>query len=169
MSTYNTISNPDNWKIVNVYNINNNNNNVINLTGNNTHTTLLKRIVYHRIGNKWLEWFEIKRSTIRNAGFGLFALRTFKADSLLGKYDGVVLNGPPTNQNVKSYTLQIGNRYINGRQGRLGYVHMANDARNNKRNKCYFTVGGYLKVRNDKVIRKNNEIFVYYGTGYWSN
>ena len=171
MSTYQTISNPGNWKLVDVYDVNNSNNdnnnnvNVINLTGN-TRTTLAKRIVYHKVRNEWLEWFEIKRSTIPNAGLGLFALRKFKDGSFLGKYDGVVLNTIPTNQTTRAYTLQIDNKYINGRTGRLGYVHMANDARNVARNKCYFTDHGYLRVKLDKEIRKGNEIFVEYGDGY---
>ena len=169
MSSYINISNHDNWKLIEEYSINNNSNdNTIDLT-NNVKTTALRKVVYHKVKSEWTQWFEIKQSTIKNAGLGLFALRSFKEDDFIGKYDGTILNTNPINQQTRNYTLKIGETYINGRNGKLGYVHKANDARNSKRNQCYITQGGYVKVYHDKKIRKNTEIFISYGEKYWTN
>lgn len=159
MSTYHHISDPKKWKIIERYNID-----------NNEQPSLINTIVFHNTSSKekWNNWFEIKKSTIKNAGLGLFALRTFKANTIIGKYDGDILHEFPGDIQARNYTLKLGDRYINGRKGRLGYVHFANDARSDRRNQCFFTPGGYVKVREGKIIRKNKEIFIDYGQSYWT-
>jgi hypothetical protein len=120
----------------------------------------------------YVNWFYIKNSTIKGAGKGLFAARTFKEHILIGKYDGDVFNIPQNKTNLSKmhYTLEIydknkGKILLNGRYGKLGWVQFANDGK--EKNNCIFTPGGYLKTC--KFIKKNQEIFVNYGDNYWKD
>lgn len=119
----------------------------------------------------FIDWFYIKNSTIKGAGKGLFAARSFKEHILIGKYDGDVLNKENLKDIIKKhYTLEItdknkGKILVNGRYGKLGWVQFANDGK--EKNNCIFTPGGYLKT--NKNIKKNTEIFVDYGEKYWND
>jgi hypothetical protein len=46
--------------------------------------------IHDRIWNEWIPMFEVKTSTLNNAGYGLFALRPFQVGDALGVFYGEV-------------------------------------------------------------------------------
>ena len=55
----------------------------------------------------WLDLFEVRPSTIENAGLGLFALRDYANGSLLGMYAGKVVRRPSQTRPLKLSAAQI--------------------------------------------------------------
>ena len=120
------------------------------------------RHIYHRLNTQWNPWLKIQTSLIPNAGDGLFALRTFGVNDIIGKYTGTLIQQP-----IGSYVLQTTSGLINGSTGVTGFVHKINDPRGTrKKPNVIFTPGGYVKVI--RRIPINTEILVSYGDNYWS-
>lgn len=56
--------------------------------------------VFRKVGRSWQPWVLVRKSTLPNAGMGLFAARPFATDELIGRYVGKILG------HVKSPAVQ---------------------------------------------------------------
>jgi hypothetical protein len=121
---------------------------------------------------------KVKRSTLANAGFGLFAIRNIRRRDYITQYDGEVItreeagvrkvNGMHSHIASIDYHTKIDGRLVNRRKS-SGLASFANDPRTTGAlNSKYGVVGERLLLRATKDIEQGEEIFVTYGNGYWN-
>lgn len=123
---------------------------------------------------------KVKKSTLPNAGKGLFATKTFNKNSVIGEYSG---------ENVSE--AEIGRRYgkskhdnvpyglgANNAKGRVldsacrrSVMSLANSGRSRMQSNAKFSdrikPNGTINVRATKKIKAGAEIKIWYGTDYW--
>ncbi len=131
----------------------------------------------------------VRKSTIPNAGRGLFANITFNIDDCVAEYNGKIIGQKEvdklTEQNQYQYIAQLTDFLaIDGyRDEKTGLGSFVNDIRTKTKHNAYFYVSDY-KPNNDNhnfgrktnlrvfliasnKIEKGDEIFVSYGSKYW--
>lgn len=118
----------------------------------------------------------VKKSTIPDAGKGLFATRKFKKNEIIGQYGGEVISGAEVTDRYSAgtapYTLKIGaNRYVDSACKRT-LMSTANSKKVRSHNNAKFstvpTANNNINVRATKTIQPGSEIYVFYGDGYWN-
>lgn len=122
-------------------------------------------------------WFVIQKSTIPDAGNGLFAARVFERNAVLGRYTGRLTSREEIDATGTSdaYVLE----YAAGDDGKkvmidanvgedhvhAGWVHMMNDAKDPNKTNAFFTSRGFARAA--KKVNEGEELFVSYGPDYW--
>lgn len=120
---------------------------------------------------------QVKKSTIEEAGQGLFAARDFPADKQLLEYTGKRTKRKPQNSD---YVFEVKNtggavRYIDGADpSRSSVARYVNSCRRGQkcRNNAVFRTKrvegkGKVVLRSLRKIKKGREIFASYGREYW--
>lgn len=113
---------------------------------------------------------DVRRSSIKGAGNGVFALVDLPARRVIGEFAGVVLTEAQYDakyaDRVATYVLQVGRDYIDASMGG-NWTATLNDARGSgQRANVTFTHG--RKVLTTRRIRAGTELFAAYGRGFWS-
>jgi len=132
---------------------------------------------------------KVKKSHIKEAGKGLYAQKgrskkdkstVFKKGSTIAEYTGEILTRDQVNRmpvNQRAYILQHNNnRYIDAVKTNSGPARYANDCRasNKAKGECTgnnskFTQSRHkMNLKATKNIKNTDEIFVSYGSSYWS-
>lgn len=122
----------------------------------------------------------VKKSTIPNAGKGLFATRDFKQNEVIGKYTGDVLTPEENSQrhgkhpvhdlNAYGVSITSAKKVVDASCNR-SLMSLANGSANRSKSNARFMdklVEGKVNVRATKKIRKGQEIIVHYGKGYFT-
>lgn len=122
---------------------------------------------------------QVKKSTLPNAGQGLFATEEIKANKRIIEYTGKRRKTEPQNTD---YTFAVKNRggavrYIDSadpsRSSVARYVNACRSGQRCQNNAVFRTqhVNGKGKIilRSKKKIKKNREIFASYGKDYWKH
>ena len=112
----------------------------------------------------------IKKSTLPNAGEGLFAYKKrFRKNKTIGAYRGKKMTKRQIDRKYGEYTAPYA-LCINKRKCRDAYkttdcaARYSNDARNKRLTNAKFVD---FKLKAGKRIKPNEEIFTHYGKGYW--
>jgi SET domain-containing protein len=144
---------------------------------------------------KWetLAWFgnglSLRVSTLQNAGWGVFALKTFEKNDVVCEYSGEIANSLPRNW---EYSLRLNRtQWLTGFDSKVlcrtrdNAGSMVNDARDSKKQNCCFwrcsetpiglkpsqNTGRHSLMRVFLVatrrITENEELFVPYGEAFW--
>ena len=117
----------------------------------------------------------IKRSQIVNAGTGLWTVRRFKPNEIIGIYHGEILTAEqlceryPSNM-TGDYVLYLRrNVYIDARNTTSCAVRFVNDSSGNTklRNNAIIKCGSNIMRAGPQGIPENREIFLSYGREYW--
>ena len=123
---------------------------------------------------------KVKKSTIPNAGKGLFATKKFKKKKTIGSYAGENISVAENNRRYGGgerdnapYALSARNapgRILDSACSR-SLLSLANSKRQRKRNNAKFSShmkgDGTINVISTKRIKEGDEIFIDYGKGYW--
>jgi len=112
-------------------------------------------------------WVHVKPSTLSNGGMGAFAARNFKVGSTLGWYTGRIcteydplLNG--------EYAMGAGHNKVVDAAAGGSWTRFVNDGKRRRRkDKCNVEVGNEMDLTATHYIRKNQELFIDYGSEYW--
>jgi uncharacterized protein len=115
---------------------------------------------------------EIKKSTIPNAGSGVFATRNIQANEFIVTYDGEVVDTHELNRRYgkharKIYAVKIGNGRFEDGLFRRGAGTMVNHSDSPNAMLVLDSDTNRVTIVSSKRIRKNQEIFVDYGPNYW--
>ena len=123
---------------------------------------------------------KVKRSTIPNAGKGLFATKQFKKGKPIGAYAGENISVAENNRRYGADDLDNAPYSLSARNmpGRIldsacsrSLMSLANSKRERKRNNAKFSQhmkgDGTINVISTKRIKDGDEIFIDYGKGYW--
>ena len=123
----------------------------------------------------------VKKSTIANAGKGLFATKLFRRDDTIGRYAGELISNAEHNRRYGGtdddhgpYSVQTRNS-----QGRIvdascrrGLMSMANGTRRKSQANARFVDNlrpdGTIKVKATRAIRPGTEILIHYGRDYFA-
>jgi SET domain-containing protein len=128
---------------------------------------------------------EVKTSTIKGAGNGLFAMRHFRKNEVITFYDGDLIDWKEAmdlrkdNNSTHVRTIHFGHCAIDGlklpKSGRGG-GSFANDGTKDTLNNSAFKIHFQKEYAKDVVFLKatraimiGEEIFLNYGMGYWRN
>lgn len=124
------------------------------------------------------EDLEVKKSTLPNAGKGLFTKREIKKGERFVEYLGEILNEKECDERAErdeyGYMFYISkNNCIDAYHTPEAYARYANDANGiskvkGLKNNCSYDIykrRGWIKA--DKNIKAGEEIFVNYGAEYW--
>lgn len=99
-----------------------------------------------------IPWLEIKKSALKDAGYGLFAAQDFRPWDLIGIYTGCVSNVLPSDT---TYCMKVGQDtspcYINARRGVVEYRSTSNSS-------CQATFG--LQFVNDPSFNRSENTLV---------
>ena len=122
--------------------------------------------------------FEIKESTIPNAGFGLFAAMDIDIDSDLGEYFGNITNDNPGGCYIWEYQDDNDNtKFVDGenyKKNPLKYVNaikykdQPTKVQLDKINCRMEVINNKVHYLSTKYINKGDEIFMDYGPEYWT-
>ena len=130
-----------------------------------------KQIPYCYQHTRSLLGVEIKKSTISNAGLGVFTTKPFAANEIITPYVGETVTKAQKEEqygdNVAPYTLQLSeNKFIDSacKRGTGSFVN-TNPGHNNARLIYHHS---YATVRATRPIPAGKEIFVTYGPQYKS-
>mmetsp|Transcript_40348 Transcript_40348/g.97434 ORF Transcript_40348/g.97434 Transcript_40348/m.97434 type:complete len:242 (-) Transcript_40348:28-753(-) len=126
--------------------------------------------IYYGRYDRWVDYFQVKQSSIRNAGLGLFAARKFRKDEPMGKYYGKIFNDDELDPNLwkqgrdedelaysPEYTMHVpkhGVLVVHERKSRTSTIplffgfHYCNDA-------TWFSVQGSGKKPKDTNMQNN--------------
>ena len=108
----------------------------------------------------------IKKSSIPNAGLGLFVTRDFKKDSKIVDYKGEISDKPSGGD----YDLEINeHKFINANKSKYvgGYANMARRKDRKTNNSKLTAYKGEGRIKSTKNIKKGNEVLTSYGREYW--
>jgi hypothetical protein len=118
-----------------------------------------------------IEDFEIKQSSIRGIGKGLFSLRTLYRDDTIGPYTGILLNDEQclSEPYVSShYTLWVCKDCNIVSEGKYaGYTRYINHSDRPNARFVVSTRWKKARVTAIKRIRPGEEIFLDYGPSFW--
>lgn len=116
--------------------------------------------------------FEICRSTIPNAGSGLFSLVNIAVEDTIGCYTGKILDNEAfndPNRSASDYVLYLCNNHIIIGEGpHANYTRYINHSSKNP-NAFLITSTRWKTARFEAIeeIKPGNEIFFNYGEDYW--
>ena len=127
------------------------------------------------MSKKWTaDSFEIRSSTIPEAGRGLFSLVQISIEDTIGYYTGKILNNKTFNNPRRprsDYILYLCNDYIIIGEGPLAnYTRYINHS--SKRPNAFLIVSTRWKTARFEAIEEINpgdEIFFNYGENYWES
>lgn len=108
---------------------------------------------------------KIKKSTIKDAGLGLFTIPSRRKNDYLTNYKGERSRA----KKQGDYVLKSGSTYIDAKDSNSCVGRFINDARSSARNNSRFS-SSYkypVSIRATKPIPANSEIFSAYGREYW--
>jgi uncharacterized protein len=118
----------------------------------------------------------VKKSSLPNAGKGLFANEYIPKGTRIAEYKGKIATWKQVKQdsvnNVYLYYMNR-NHVIDARNYKKSKARYANDARGLKRikgftnNAVYIESGGRVFIESTRNIAPGEEIFVNYGKEYW--
>ena len=123
---------------------------------------------------------EIKESTIKNAGNGVFTKEFIPANTRVGFYEGIVSKDERL---ITDYTFTLSNKwFVDGSHYPRSYIAMVNDPFNGEfKYNCEFDVqhvdknGKTLRFKDRRVflrsivdIEPGEELFASYGDDYWN-
>lgn len=111
----------------------------------------------------------INVSNIEKAGFGVFSQEFIPKDSIVGYYEGTIINTPFHGD----YYFEINeSNGIDAGQFPRCYMAMINDARGSLyKNNCKFVIDDknfLVEIWSIKNIYPGEELFINYGSSYWS-
>ena len=111
---------------------------------------------------------ELKESTIKDSGHGVFTLENIQKDTLIDHYLGTYQTIP-----TSKYYFQIKDGFgIDAGTYPRCYMGMVNDSINsNFRNNCTFVVDenrNDVSVYSSLDIKAGEELFISYGGSYWN-
>ena len=122
----------------------------------------------------------LRKSTIRNAGKGLFVHKAIKKGAKIAKYTGILKTPAQYNSQPSGYGLFISkNRVMDGASTQAAIGRYANSCRpeNKRRGECKgnnakFAINNRTTpptvwLRATKNIAAHSEIFIAYGKRYW--
>ncbi len=116
---------------------------------------------------------QIKKSTIRGAGKGLFAKRRFEDGETVGKYKGDTMSQRTFDRQVpeSDYGLLFKkNVVIDAKNTQSCAARNINDARDDAKTNARFVKNFHTqkaRVVATKAINRMKEIFIAYGPNYW--
>lgn len=111
----------------------------------------------------------VKKSTIPDAGFGLFTTRDFKKNHKIGDYSGTRMTKQEVDKKYNGtaeYVICDRDRCIDGSDPNSSFVRYINRSERNKQpNAIYKNMNNNhnISVRTTKRISKGSEIFTRYG------
>jgi hypothetical protein len=122
----------------------------------------------------------VKRSTIKYSGNGLYADRDYGWNTVVTTYGGNIYANKDQIPKDRSYVVCKNGVYINGKFnfGSTKGRYMNNPPKGTKAN-CTFgntTIGHFIQVKTVKkpsgtvnpiAVKKGQEFFIKYGSGYW--
>ncbi len=129
---------------------------------------------------KIVEGVRVKRSSIPQAGLGLFASRPFAPNEFVSTYGGEQVTEAQLRQRYENtpyapfgvYTMEVGrDRYVDARNSNSGNARYINDARGtNKTNNTRITrsTNSARKLKTTRRVAAGAEFFVNYGQDYWN-
>lgn len=131
--------------------------------------TWIVYMVHGAPGQQWREpWVEIRPSTIAGAGNGVFALRDFEPNAIIGYYTGAYSLARKSHGNGE-YALEVtAHRVIDGT--RCGnWTMMMNDGAHGRRRRPRVNIefDEEAAIRTLEPIRTGDELLVDYGAEYW--
>ncbi|WP_153799230.1 SET domain-containing protein [Foetidibacter luteolus] len=118
----------------------------------------------------------VKKSTLPNAGKGLFTREFIPKGTRIVEYTGTVTTWKEVEHNdgANGYIFYVSSKYvINAAPHKEALARYANDARGFSRaegklnNACYEKDGNKVYIKSTKNIEAGSEIFVSYGKEYW--
>ena len=118
----------------------------------------------------------VKKSSIVDAGLGLFTLEPIKKNQNIIQYTGIIRTNDQFEANPSMYGVEISKgRVIDAKSPQSSIARFANDCRavNKKAGDCsinsrFVVSGETVWIRATKAIPANSEIFVSYGPKYWN-
>jgi len=112
----------------------------------------------------------VRKSQIPNAGYGLFAVRRFAKDTIIGHYTGKLYPLSEVDKLDRTYILcNTHKECVDASDPRSTPFRYMNDPRNTRfRANVKFTNGRKFPVKTMRLIRPGDELFVEYGDEYWS-
>ena len=133
---------------------------------------LQRRLLRRKAGRRW--WppgVEVRPSTIKGAGDGLFALRQFVTGEVLGDYSGERRNFLWMLQNENTgYVMCFGlNDYVDACVAFDCPGRYVNDTFDGRRNARFVRASGRAQVVAIKPIAAGEEVFASYGDQYWES
>lgn len=128
-------------------------------------------------GKNWTNWLQIKPSIIPGAGRGLFACRDIPARTVVGKYNGRVVDKLRDVYALKNdqyvFVAMSRNRrpvWIDGNV-RSNYLRFVNGARSRSEQKRVnleaYQYASILRFRSTRSITAGEELILDYGPDYW--
>lgn len=128
---------------------------------------------YCWIHTKIDEGFVVKKSTIPNAGKGLFAAEDFAKGEEIGQYRGEMITKQQADlipDEQGAYILCHINQCVDARRTNSTPLRYMNDPRGTRKQpNARFVASNRFAVRTTKKIKKGDEILVKYGGDYWEN
>jgi SET domain-containing protein len=117
---------------------------------------------------------KVKKSTIKQAGKGLFAAKDIPKGTKLGYYAGVYMNERGYDKlNNQDYVWEVSrDKYVDAKpcpRATLRYINSKMPKKGTKRsfNVEPYTYKGKLWYRTTKPIKAGDELFIDYGEYYW--
>lgn len=140
------------------------------------HTCKIPKLCWQHLAKE--KNLKVKKSTIPNAGQGLFALKTFPKDTSLGEYKGKVMSREEFDKKYGDdggqYGADLGpNKVVDAASTQstvLRYVNGSDNPKKKLPSNTKFKVKGKNKaveMRTTKKVEKGQEFLVPYGKGYW--
>jgi hypothetical protein len=117
----------------------------------------------------------VKKSSIPNAGDGLYALKEFKQGEFIADYKGEVLTKAQRNeryghtqQDLAPYAFQASqNKIIDSACHR--YIGAYANSKPNHNNATFSVHQGKVKIKATKKIKVGDEVFLSYGASYFTH
>lgn len=117
----------------------------------------------------------VKKSSIPNAGDGLYALKEFKQGEFIADYKGEVLTKVQrderygrTQQDLAPYAFQASqNKIIDSACHR--YIGAYANSKPNHNNATFSVHQGKVKIKATKKIKVGDEVFLSYGASYFTH
>jgi len=125
------------------------------------------------------EPLRISTSKIPGSGQGLFAKKEFKKGEIITRYRGKAINKAESDRTDSGYAVEINrNLFVDGKDTQSGFGRWSNDCRarskalkvcpGNNAKLAVSTRHKTVNVKATKKIKKGGEIYVAYGSHYWS-
>lgn len=112
----------------------------------------------------------VKKSTIPNAGFGLFATKDMKKDHKIGEYNGIKMTKKEVDTKYKGtaeYVICDKNRCIDGSHPNSSFVRYMNRAPKKPNAKFKNMNNNHqISVKTTKHVPRGSELFVKYGRAF---
>lgn len=127
-----------------------------------------------------IDQVKVKKSSIPNAGMGLFVTADLNKEELISLYSGDVLTAKehceryPRCNGFYGIQLKAYNMFIDAVDKKSCLARWVNDARDSSRYNCEFRLLKaeqfmHIVLRTTRVVKEGEELFVDYGKDYWEN